>query len=272
MSADRADRSDQDAPAAGTDNRTNQEPNQRTTHFGFQEVPLEEKARRVRSVFDSVAGRYDLMNDLMSGGLHRYWKRYTVWQSIAAPGQAVLDTAGGTGDLARQFSPIVGPRGLVVVSDINYEMLHVGRRRLADEGLVGNLDWLTADGETMPLPDNQFDVITVAFGLRNMTRKGRALQEFLRLLKPGGQLLVLEFSHPVMPLKPFYDAYSFKIIPRLGQLITGDRESYQYLVESIRQHPDQRTLTEMFTDAGFERADYTNLTGGIVALHRGFKL
>ncbi|HKJ71946.1 MAG TPA: class I SAM-dependent methyltransferase [Gammaproteobacteria bacterium] len=266
MSADKPD-----APADQSGQRTNREQGQGTTHFGFQEVPLGEKARRVRGVFDSVAGSYDLMNDLMSGGLHRYWKRYTVWRAEAKAGDRVLDIAGGTGDLARQFAPLVGPRGWVLVSDINYEMLHVGRRRLADEGLVGNLVWVTADAETMPLPDDQFDVITVAFGLRNMTRKGRALQELLRLLKPGGQLLVLEFSHPVMPLKPFYDAYSFKIIPRLGQLIAGDRESYQYLVESIRQHPDQRTLREMFADAGFVRTGYTNLTGGIVALHTGFK-
>ncbi|MEF8794175.1 bifunctional demethylmenaquinone methyltransferase/2-methoxy-6-polyprenyl-1,4-benzoquinol methylase UbiE [Thiohalorhabdus sp.] len=265
-----ADRSDEDArPGETGPLRTDRK--QDTTHFGYQEVPLGEKRRRVRGVFDSVAPSYDLMNDLMSGGLHRYWKRYTVWRAQARAGDQVLDVAGGTGDLARQFSPIVGPRGRVMVADINHEMLRVGRRRLADEGLVGNLDWVTADAEAMPLPDDRFDVITVAFGLRNMTRKGGALQEFRRLLRPGGQLLVLEFSHPVWPLKPFYDAYSFKIIPRLGQLIAGDRESYQYLVESIRQHPDQRTLAEMFADAGFERAGYTNLTGGIVALHTGFK-
>ncbi len=256
----------------GTDDdrqRTNPEQGQDTTHFGFQEVPLEEKARRVRGVFDSVADRYDLMNDLMSGGLHRYWKRYTLWRAAPAPGQRILDVAGGTGDLARLFSPRVGPRGWVLVADINYEMVHVGRSRLADEGLVGNLDWLVADAERMPLPDGAFDTITLAFGLRNMTHKGRALQELHRLLKPGGRLLVLEFSHPAAPLKPFYDAYSFHLIPRMGKLVTGDEASYQYLVESIRQHPDQETLREMFEDAGFGRARYSNLSGGIVALHEG---
>ena len=246
-------------------------PAQETTHFGFKEVPTGEKARRVKGVFDSVAGRYDLMNDLMSGGLHRWWKHYTVSRAEAKPGERVLDVAAGTGDLARLFSPQVGPRGYVLATDVNYEMLHRGRRRLADEGLVGNLDWLVADGEQLPIPDEQFDVITVAFGLRNMTRKGKALQEFRRVLRPGGRVLVLEFSQPVAPLKPFYDAYSFQIIPRLGQLITGDSESYQYLVESIRQHPDQETLREMFADAGLERAAYTNLTGGVVALHTGYK-
>jgi demethylmenaquinone methyltransferase/2-methoxy-6-polyprenyl-1,4-benzoquinol methylase len=263
MSEHRSDRDRREGATAGTEERT---------HFGFQEVPLGEKARRVKGVFDSVAGRYDLMNDLMSGGLHRWWKRYTVWQSIAAPGQAVLDAAGGTGDLARLFSDRVGSRGHVVVSDINTSMLSVGRQRLVDQGYTGMLDWVTADSERLPFPNESFDVASVGFGLRNMTRKGLALQELLRVLKPGGQLLVLEFSHPVAPLKPFYDAYSFLILPRLGELIAGDRESYQYLVESIRQHPDQETLREMFLDAGFDRADYTNLTGGIVALHRGFKL
>lgn len=253
-------------------NRTNREQDQGTTHFGFQEVPLEEKARRVQGVFDSVAGKYDLMNDLMSGGLHRYWKRYTIWRAAPTPGQRILDVAGGTGDLARLFSPRVGDRGWVLVSDINFSMVQQGRTRLADEGLVGNLDWLVADAEGMPLADGQFDTITLAFGLRNMTNKGRALQELRRLLKPGGRLLVLEFSHPVAPIKPFYDAYSFHLIPRMGKLITGDEDSYQYLVESIRQHPDQETLREMFEDAGYGRAGYTNLTGGIVALHEGTKV
>ncbi|HKJ76741.1 MAG TPA: class I SAM-dependent methyltransferase [Gammaproteobacteria bacterium] len=262
MSADRSD---------DTPNRTEREHSTSTTHFGYKEVPLAEKAKRVKGVFDSVAGKYDLMNDLMSGGMHRWWKRYTIMRAEPKPGDRVLDAAGGTGDLARLFSPKVGPRGYVLVSDINYEMLHVGRRRLADEGLVGNLDWLAADSERLPLPDDQFNIITVAFGLRNMTRKGKALQEFLRVLKPGGQLLVLEFSHPVAPLKPFYDAYSFQFIPRMGKLVTGDSDSYQYLVESIRQHPDQETLREMFEDAGFTRTGYTNLTGGVVALHTGFK-
>ena len=259
MSEDRSDHEQQ----AGAEERT---------HFGYEEVPVGEKARRVKGVFDSVADKYDLMNDLMSGGLHRWWKHYTIRRADAQPGQNVLDVAAGTGDLARLFSPRVGARGQVVVSDMNFEMLHRGRQRLADEGVVGNLDWLVAAGEHLPLPDATFDRITIGFGLRNMVRKGAALQEMYRVLRPGGKLLVLEFAHPVAPLKPFYDAYSFLIIPRLGQLITGDAESYQYLVESIRQHPDQETLREMFTDAGFDRARYTNLTGGIVALHEGFKL
>lgn len=240
-----------------------------TTHFGFQEVPLAEKGQRVREIFDSVERHYDLMNDLMSGGLHRWWKWYTVTRARAQLGHRVLDAAGGTGDLARLFADRVGPRGRVVVVDSNLHMLQRGRHSLAERGLVGNLDWIVADCEQLPLPDNHFQVASLGFGLRNMTRPIRALRELYRVLKPGGQLLILEFSHPILPgLQSLYDAYSFCVLPELGYWVTGDRESYQYLVESIRRHPDQETLREILGDAGFHRVDYTNLTGGIVALHR----
>lgn len=271
MSVDRSDPGGPSRDPGTGESRTNREQDQGTTDFGFREVPLAEKAERVRGVFDSVAGRYDLMNDLMSGGLHRLWKRYTAWRAEPCAGQRILDAAGGTGDLAWLLAPEVGPRGRVVVQDLNTEMLRTGRRRLADAGLVGNLDWLGADSEALPLPANTFDTATMAFGLRNVTRKGRALLELHRVLKPGGRLLILEFSRPAAPLRPLYDAYSFGLIPALGQLVTGDRESYRYLVESIRQHPDQETLREMLEDTGFADAAYTDLTGGIVALHTGRK-
>ncbi|MFW5451971.1 bifunctional demethylmenaquinone methyltransferase/2-methoxy-6-polyprenyl-1,4-benzoquinol methylase UbiE [Thioalkalivibrio sulfidiphilus] len=243
-----------------------------TTHFGFKQVPKEEKVRRVGEVFHSVAARYDLMNDLMSMGVHRLWKRYTIEMAAVRPGQRVLDLAGGTGDLAARFARLTGPTGEVVLCDINASMLNVGRDRLTDEGLVENLRFVQGNAECLPFPDEHFDLITIAFGLRNVTDKDKALASMRRVLKPGGKLLVLEFSHPVTPgLKPVYDLYSFKALPLMGKLVAGDAESYQYLAESIRMHPDQETLKAMMEQAGLERCDYFNLTGGIVALHRGYR-
>lgn len=245
----------------------------KTTHFGYQQVPEEEKAGRVAQVFHSVADKYDLMNDLMSLGIHRLWKRFTIELSGVRGGQRVLDLAGGTGDLAARFSRMVGPAGEVVLCDINDSMLRVGRERLADRGVVGNIHYVQADAEALPYPDNHFDCITIAFGLRNVTHKEAALASMNRVLKPGGRLLVLEFSQPVAPgLKPVYDLYSFSVLPVLGRLVTGDSGSYRYLAESIRMHPDQKTLKGMMEEAGFGRCEYFNLTGGIVALHRGFKV
>ena len=245
----------------------------KTTHFGFQEVPYEEKVRKVAGVFHSVADKYDVMNDLMSMGIHRLWKRYTVEMSGVKAGDDVLDLAGGTGDLAARFARIVGPEGSVTLADINESMLRVGRERLADEGLVGNIRYVQANAERLPFPDNHFDAVTIAFGLRNVTDKDAALRSMYRVLKPGAPLLVLEFSKPVVkPLNPVYDLYSFKVLPLLGKLIANDAESYQYLAESIRKHPDQETLKHMMIEAGFDRVEYFNLTGGIVALHRGYKL
>ncbi len=243
------------------------------THFGFREVPAEEKAGLVGRVFDSVAGKYDLMNDAMSFGVHRLWKRFAVGQSGVRTGQRVLDVAGGTGDLAAKFAGRVGPSGSVVIADINAAMLDVGRRRLADRGIAGNVEFVRADAERLPFPDDQFDCITIAFGLRNVTHKEAALASMFRVLKPGGRLLVLEFSHPVLPgLGTLYDVYSFSLLPLMGRFIANDEDSYRYLVESIRRHPDQETLKSMMEAAGFERAHYFNLSGGIVALHRGYKL
>ena len=243
-----------------------------TTHFGYQQVPEGEKAERVAGVFHSVAQKYDVMNDLMSFGIHRLWKRYTFEMAGVRRGQRVLDVAGGTGDLAETFSRLVGPEGEVVLSDINASMLEVGRERLADRGVVGNVTYVQADAEDLPFPDNHFDCITIAFGLRNVTHQEAALASMFRVLKPGGRLLILEFSRPTAPgLSPLYDAYSFSVLPMIGQVVTGDRASYQYLAESIRMHPDQETLKGMMEAAGFERCEYFNLTGGIVALHRGFK-
>ncbi len=244
----------------------------KTTHFGYKQVNVEEKAGKVAEVFHSVAGNYDLMNDLMSGGIHRLWKRVTIEMSGVRPGHTVLDIAGGTGDLAAKFSKIVGPEGTVVLADINDSMLKVGRDRLVDRGITDNVRFSQADAQYLPFPDNTFDVITIAFGLRNVTDKDMALRSMLRVLKPGGKLLVLEFSKPPNSLlSKIYDGYSFSILPKLGKLFANDADSYQYLAESIRMHPDQETLMGMMDSAGFANTDYHNMTGGIVALHRGVK-
>lgn len=243
-----------------------------TTHFGYKQVAVDEKAGMVAGVFHSVAAKYDVMNDLMSLGIHRLWKRYTVEMSGIRRGQRVLDLAGGTGDLAMKFSRIVGAEGQVVLADINSSMLEVGRQRLIDAGVVGNVEYAQVNAECLPFPDNHFDLITIAFGLRNVTDKDKALASMYRVLKPGGRLLVLEFSKPTVPgLSPVYDLYSFTMLPMMGRLVTGDSESYRYLAESIRMHPNQETLKGMMEAVGFERVEYFNLTGGIVALHRGFK-
>ncbi len=242
------------------------------THFGYQTVEKEKKRELVGAVFDSVAERYDVMNDLMSMGIHRLWKRYTINQTGVRYGQKVLDLAGGTGDLAAKLSQRVGDEGTVVLADINGSMVSVGRDRLTDEGLVQNVRYTLADAEQLPFVENSFDCITMAFGLRNVTDKQRALESMFASIRPGGRLLVLEFSKPILPmLSKVYDAYSFSALPALGQLIAGDADSYRYLAESIRQHPDQETLMGMMQQAGFERCDYHNMTGGIVALHKGFK-
>jgi demethylmenaquinone methyltransferase/2-methoxy-6-polyprenyl-1,4-benzoquinol methylase len=246
--------------------------NDKTTHFGYRQVDEDDKASLVAGVFHSVASRYDLMNDLMSGGIHRIWKRFAIEVSGVRPGNTVLDIAGGTGDLALKFARIVGDNGMVVLADINDSMLSVGRDRLTDRGAVGNVDFTQCDAEELPFADNSFDCITIAFGLRNVTHKERAIASMLRVLKPGGRLLVLEFSKPGNPLlSKLYDGYSFKLLPAIGKLVTNDADSYRYLAESIRMHPDQQTLKQMMTDAGFARCEFYNMTGGVVALHRGFK-
>lgn len=243
------------------------------THFGYQDVDKAAKAGMVGQVFDSVASKYDVMNDLMSFGVHRVWKRFTLDQSGVRPGQAVLDLAGGTGDLAAKFSKRVGKDGLVVLADINASMLFTGRDKLLDNGVIGNVDYTQANAEELPFADDSFDCITIAFGLRNVTDKDKALRSMNRVLKPGGRLLVLEFSKPVLPLlSKAYDAYSFTALPMMGKLVANDAESYRYLAESIRMHPDQSTLKQMMEDAGFAKANYHNLTGGIVALHKGYKV
>ncbi len=245
----------------------------KTTHFGFKQVPEEEKVERVADVFHSVATRYDLMNDVMSFGIHRMWKHFALRQTALRAGQSALDLAGGTGDLAIKLSKQVGSEGSVVLADINGAMLNQGRSRLLDHGIAGNVEYVQADAERLPFKDNQFHCVTMAFGLRNVTNKNKALAECFRVLKPAGRLLVLEFSKPVLkPLAKFYDLYSFKLIPKLGQWITGDQNSYQYLVESIRMHPDQETLMSMMQAEGFGCTQYHNLSGGIVALHKGFKV
>jgi demethylmenaquinone methyltransferase / 2-methoxy-6-polyprenyl-1,4-benzoquinol methylase len=244
-----------------------------TTDFGYQEVPLTQKAQRVRQVFESVAGNYDLMNDLMSGGAHRLWKQFTLMQTGLRPGHRALDVAGGTGDLAAGMAKQVGEMGLVVLTDINAAMLGKGRDALTDKGIVGNVRYSLANAEKLPFPDSSFDCVTIGFGLRNVTDKEAALRAMRRVLKPGGQLLVLEFSQPVAPgLKPIYDAYSFSVLPWLGKVVAKDEASYRYLAESIRRFPDQENLLQMMQAAGLENCRYHNLSGGIVALHRGYRL
>ena len=244
--------------------------NDKTTHFGFQQVAESEKAGKVRGVFSSVAGSYDVMNDLMSFGLHRLWKAFTVQIAGVRKGDRVLDVAGGTADLSLAFAKKVGRSGQVWLTDINHAMLARGRDRVVDNGLL--LPVAQCDAEKLPFPDNHFDVVTVAFGLRNMTHKDSALAEMRRVLKPGGRLLVLEFSKVWKPLAPAYDFYSFQVIPRVGQLVTNDADSYRYLAESIRMHPDQESLKELMQNAGLARVEYFNMTAGVVALHRGYKL
>lgn len=249
----------------------NKEPG--TTHFGFQEVPTSQKSGLVAGVFRSVAGRYDLMNDLMSMGIHRFWKRYAVALTNARAGQKVLDVAGGSGDMTALLVERVGPTGRVVLSDINEAMLDVGRARLADRGIAGNVDFVRADAERLSFPDDYFDGVTIAFGLRNVTHIDRALRSMYRVLKPGGCLVVLEFSRvTIEPLRKLYDVYSFNLLPLLGRVVADDAASYRYLAESIRRHPDQETLKHMMEQAGFERVRYHNLSGGIVAVHKGYKI
>ncbi|WP_411360999.1 bifunctional demethylmenaquinone methyltransferase/2-methoxy-6-polyprenyl-1,4-benzoquinol methylase UbiE [Pseudidiomarina sp. YC-516-91] len=243
-----------------------------TIDFGYKQVGKEEKQGLVANVFNSVAKKYDVMNDVMSFGIHRLWKRYTIDCSGVRAGMKVLDIAGGTGDLTEQFSRRVGPKGEVVLADINQAMLDVGRDKLRNRGIVANVEYVQANAEELPFANDTFDIITIAFGLRNVTDKQKALESMFRVLKPGGRLLVLEFSKPVQPmLSQAYDFYSFNVLPKMGQMIAGDADSYQYLAESIRMHPDQETLKGMMEQAGYENVTYDNLTGGIVALHRGFK-
>ena len=243
-----------------------------TTHFGYKTVAAHEKEQMVAGVFHSVAAKYDLMNDLMSFGIHRLWKRFAIDCAGLRPAQKVLDLAGGTGDLTARFSRIVGERGEVVLADINDSMLKVGRDKLRNQGLVDNIRYVQANAETLPFPDNHFDLITIGFGLRNVTDKDKALASMFRVLKPGGRLLVLEFSKPVSEvIAKLYDLYSFKLLPKMGEIVANDSESYKYLAESIRMHPDQQTLAGMMENVGFEQVEFYNLTQGVVALHRGYK-
>jgi len=243
-----------------------------TTDFGYQQIPVEQKTAKVAEVFRSVADKYDIMNDLMSLGIHRLWKRFAIALTNVHKGQQILDLASGTGDLAKQLARAVGTTGMVYLTDINEHMLKVGRDRLIDRGILHNVRYVQANAETLPFPVNSFDRITIAFGLRNVTDKSKALKAMYQVLKPGGQLCVLEFSKPVLPLlQQIYDQYSFKLLPKIGQWVANDATSYQYLVESIRMHPDQETLKTMVLAAGFDECEYFNLNGGIVALHRAYK-
>ncbi|MBN0986250.1 MULTISPECIES: bifunctional demethylmenaquinone methyltransferase/2-methoxy-6-polyprenyl-1,4-benzoquinol methylase UbiE [Amphritea] len=251
---------------------TDQKQSQDKTHFGFEQVKVDEKQAKVADVFHSVASKYDIMNDLMSGGIHRIWKRLTIEQSGVRRGHKVLDIAGGTGDLTMRFSRLVGSEGKVVLADINDSMLKVGRDRLMDRGITGNVEFVQANAEALPFPDNTFDCITIAFGLRNVTFKEKALASMARVLKPGGKVMVLEFSKTENPLlTKAYDLYSFNLLPKIGKLIAGDEDSYRYLAESIRMHPDQETLKGMMEEAGLTQCKYQNMTGGVVALHTGIK-
>jgi len=249
-----------------------QEHSSDTTHFGYQTVSADDKAGLVRDVFDSVASRYDIMNDLMSAGLHRIWKRYAIDQAALRPGNVVLDLAGGTGDLTRQFARKVGKEGHVVLADINAAMLEQGRRRLVDAGVAGNVSIAQVDAEELPFADRSFDCVAMAFGLRNVTDKNAALTSMYRVLKPGGKAMILEFSEPSKAIKPAYELYSFKVLPALGKLIADDADSYRYLAESIRMHPNQEELKAMMQESGFERCRYHNLAAGIVALHVGYRI
>lgn len=252
--------------------KTHKTSTESTTHFGFQTVASDSKAGLVEQVFASVAGNYDLMNDLMSLGIHRLWKRFLITKACPRPGHIALDLAGGSGDIAELLARKVAPKGHVYLADINQAMLAEGRDRMLDQGLFNHVDCVQADAEALPFPANRFDIITIGFGLRNVTQKERALQSMYRVLKPGGRLLVLEFSKPVWPLlETVYDAYSFHLLPKLGELVANDKASYQYLVESIRMHPSQEPLKAMIESAGFEDCTYTNLAGGIVALHVAYK-
>ncbi|GAB6033936.1 bifunctional demethylmenaquinone methyltransferase/2-methoxy-6-polyprenyl-1,4-benzoquinol methylase UbiE [Galenea microaerophila] len=248
------------------------EQNKQTIDFGFSKVPVDEKVKKVKGVFDSVADKYDLMNDVMSLGIHRLWKRQTIELAAVRPGMTVLDLAGGTGDFSRAYAKRVGPTGKVVLADINENMVRVGRDRLINAGVGDNVVYTISNAEALNFPDNTFDVITIAFGLRNVTDKAQALAEMARVLKPGGQALILEFSKVTQPmLAKLYDFYSFNILPKMGKVIADDEASYQYLAESIRMHPDQETLKQMMLENGFDQAEYLNLSEGIVALHRGWK-
>ncbi|WP_392551899.1 bifunctional demethylmenaquinone methyltransferase/2-methoxy-6-polyprenyl-1,4-benzoquinol methylase UbiE [Orbus wheelerorum] len=246
--------------------------NQETIDFGYEQVPTQDKEKRVADVFNSVADKYDVMNDLMSFGIHRIWKKITIEYSGVRQGQTVLDLAGGTGDLTAKFSKLVGDDGLVVLADINQAMLRVGRDKLRDKGLFKNIEYVQANAEALPFADNTFDCITISFGLRNVTNKDKALASMWRVLKPGGRLLILEFSKPEYKLlSKAYDLYSFTMLPLIGKLVANDSDSYRYLAESIRMHPDQIKLKQMMNDVGFRDVQYHNMTGGIVALHVGFK-
>ncbi|MBT8506231.1 bifunctional demethylmenaquinone methyltransferase/2-methoxy-6-polyprenyl-1,4-benzoquinol methylase [Coxiella-like endosymbiont of Rhipicephalus sanguineus] len=244
---------------------------EKTTYFGYQIIPENQKTDKVKNVFKSVASKYDLMNDLMSLGIHRFWKDFAIKLSQLRPGHQVLDLAGGTGDLAKRISLIIGNNGTVVLTDINDAMLTIGRNRLLDQGIFRNIQFIQANAEVLPFPNNFFDRIIIGFGLRNVTDKMAALHSMYRVLKPGGLVTILEFSKPHSPLQDLYDLYSFKLLPWLGKKVANDEESYRYLVESIRMHPDQKNLIKMMTEAGLEDCDYHNLSGGIVAVHRGYK-